>query len=38
MKKKKLRDDVIKNLYNKFIYEPMRVEAIQDLLPQIIKK
>jgi hypothetical protein len=38
MKKKKMRDDVLKNLYNSCIYEPMRVKAIQDVLPQIIKK
>ena len=34
----KARCMTIKNLYNRFIYEPMRVKAIQDLLPKIIKK
>ena len=38
MKRKRLRDDVLKNLYNSCIYEPMRVKAIQDVFPQIIKK
>ena len=38
MMKKKLQSDVIKNLYNSCIYEPMRVKAFQDVLPQIIKK
>jgi hypothetical protein len=33
MKRKKLRDDVVKNLCKICIYEPMRVKAIQDLLP-----
>jgi hypothetical protein len=38
LKKKKLQSDVLKNLYNSCIYEPMRVKAIQDVLSQIIKK
>jgi hypothetical protein len=38
MTKKKLQSDVIKNLCNSWIYEPMKVKAIQDLHPQIIKK
>ena len=38
MKKKKLQSDVIKNLYNSCIYEPMRIKAIQDTVPQIIKR
>ena len=38
MTKKKLQSDVIKNLYNSCIYEPMRIKAIQDTVPQIIKK
>jgi hypothetical protein len=38
MMKKKLQSDVIKNLYNSCIYEPMRIKAIQDVLPLIIKK
>ena len=36
--KKKLQGDVLKNLYNSCIYEPMRVKAIQDVLAQIIKR
>jgi hypothetical protein len=36
--KKKLQGDVLKILYNSCIYEPMRVKAIQDVLPQIIKR
>ena len=36
--KKKLQSDVIKNLYKSCIYEPMRINAIQAVLPQIIKK
>jgi hypothetical protein len=38
MKRKKLHDEVLKNLSNKCIYEPMKVKAIEDVLPQIIKK
>jgi hypothetical protein len=38
MTKKKLQSDVIKNLYISCIYEPMKVKAIQDVHPQIIKK
>jgi hypothetical protein len=38
MTRKKLQSDVLKNLYNNCIYETMRVKAIQDVLPQIIKK
>ena len=38
MTKKKLQSDVLKNLYNSCIYEPMKVKAIQDVHPQIIKK
>jgi hypothetical protein len=37
-KKKKLHDNVLKDLFNNSIYEPMRVRAIQDLLSEIIKK
>jgi hypothetical protein len=38
MMKKKLQSDVIKHLYISCIYEPMRIKAIQDTLPQIIKR
>jgi hypothetical protein len=36
--KKKLHDNVLTSLYNKCIYEPIRVKAIQDVLTQIIKR
>ena len=36
--KKKLQGDVLRNLYKSCIYEPMKVKAIEDVLPQIIKK
>jgi hypothetical protein len=36
--KKKLQADVVKNLFISCIYEPMRVKAIQEFLPKMIKK
>jgi hypothetical protein len=38
LKKKKLHDNVLRNLFSDCIYEPMRVKALQDLLSEIIKK
>ena len=37
-RKKKFHDNVLKDLFDNCIYEPMRVKAIQDLLSEIIKK
>jgi hypothetical protein len=38
MTKKKLQADVVKDLFKSCIYKPLRIKAIQDVLPQIIKK